>query len=76
MNFGLTSYGGFGFGWIFMIFWWILIIAGVIVLIQWITTQSRGSNNHKSALEILNERYAKGEIDKKEFDKRKKDLKG
>lgn len=75
MSFGFTPYGGFGMGWIFMILWWIIIIAGIIVVIKWLIEQSQGSNNRRSPIEILNERYAKGEIDKKEFDKRKKDLK-
>lgn len=72
------SPGGYGFGgmgFIFMVFWWVLIIAVVILIVRWLMGKSRGADHRsRSALELLKERYARGEIDKKEFEEKKKDL--
>jgi len=68
-----------GFGWLFMLLFWIALLFGGIELLRSVLKSER--NNHsdgtprdKTPMEILKERYAKGEIDKKEFEEKKKDL--
>ncbi len=67
---------GFGGGFMMLFFW-----ALVILLIVWFAKSARSENHsdanrEKSPMEILKERYAKGEIDQKEFEEKKKDLTG
>ena len=72
---------GFGMGWfggIIMVIFWIAVIVGIVLLIRWLIistrTASHGPSTGESALEILKKRYARGEIDKDEFEEKKKDL--
>ena len=61
-----------GFGWIIGL---ILLVAIVWFIMKTVNQNSSTRNSgNKSALEILKERYASGEIDNKEFEERKRDL--
>jgi putative membrane protein len=70
--------GGYGMGWfggIFMVIVWIVVIVGIVFLIRWLVQSTRGgAGSAESAMEVLKRRYAAGEINKKEFEQKKKDL--
>ena len=58
--------GMMGFGWIFIII--------IIILIIYFLNNKSDKNYKKSAKDILDERYAKGEIDLEEYNERKENL--
>jgi putative membrane protein len=83
---GWQGYGGWGmmggFGWmwfmpIFFILFWGLVIWGIVALVRGLS-EPRSSDSTPStadsALEVLKRRYARGEINKEEYEEKKKDL--
>ena len=56
-----------------MLVFWGLVIWGIVVGIRWLVRQGRDERPDR-ALEILRERYARGEIAKEEFEARRRDL--
>jgi putative membrane protein len=73
--------GGWGMGWfggIFMVVFWILILVGLVFVIRWLlqATSKKGDSGQRGsrAIDILKERYARGEIDKAQFENMKRDL--
>ena len=68
-----------------MMIFWLAIVVGIVLLVVWLVRQS-GQTGHtggtgagpggspETPLDILKARYARGEIDKAEFEEKKKDL--
>ena len=54
----------------------VLVLVGVAIyfMLQVSKSKSSGDSIIETPLDILKKRYAKGEIDKEEFDRKKKDL--
>jgi len=80
-GYGYGGYGGMGggYGWMGM-FMPMIFVVGIILLGVYLfrRNSSQGHTNgigkQNSGLDILRERYAKGEIDSTEYQSRKKDL--
>ena len=74
------GYGGYGgdllpfnvFGPVLMIAFWVAVIYGIVLFARSLSRHSGRDDDR--AVEILKERYAKGEISKEEFAAKKKDL--
>ncbi len=67
------------FGGIWMIAFWVLIIALIVWGIRKLAgsgSSGSGTRQKRDPLDIAKERYAKGEISKQEFEQIKKDLSG
>ena len=79
MIYGLSNNYGWSYGMMSWLGGGIMMVAFsalFIGIIVWVLREISGKQDVSSsrALDILKERYAKGEIDKKEFEERKKDL--
>lgn len=71
MNMGFGFFGGA----VFVFLFWILVALGVIYLIKYLVGTGKDSERKADrAVEILKERYAKGEISKEEYEQKKKEL--
>jgi putative membrane protein len=77
MMWGWPMMGFGGFGMIFGFIFFIAVIIGIVFLIIWLVRRpGYGTTNKTSShsLEILKERYAKGELTKEQYENMKKEL--
>ncbi len=67
---------GWGMDWgmpFFGLFFWILIIAGVVFFVRWLMGRKE-DDMQTNPLDILKRRYARGEINRETYERMKKDL--
>lgn len=73
--------GGHWWGWLGMLLFWLIPILLVLVAIKYLFSGSSRFNRESrddraKALEVLEERYARGEINREEFLQKRNDLLG
>jgi putative membrane protein len=81
MNYGIGRFAyGHAASWlswvgpIAMVVFWALFVTAMVMLIVYLVRHSRRMGRHSTGLAILEERYARGEISKEEFNEKRKDL--
>jgi len=77
MTYDMGMFGGMG--WLVSLLgtlWVILLVAAMVALIKYLMGEISDTNNKKpSPLEIVKERYARGDIDREEYNSLRKALK-
>jgi putative membrane protein len=67
-------WGAWGIGMLLvMLTFWVVVIVALVAGIRWLIAQGREPRSD-AALDILRQRYARGEINKDEFEAKKRDL--
>ena len=65
------GWGWIGLGMVHMALFWVLVIVGIVVLAR---SLGNGPAPGRGPLDILNERYARGELTRDQFEQMKRDL--
>lgn len=72
---------GWGWGWpwggVLGLLFFGLMVVGLVTVVRWLFSGARsGQQSTSKALTILEERYARGEINRDEYEQRRRDLSG
>lgn len=65
---------GIGVGWILAILFWVLILLGIAALGRWLYSAGSRPGAGRRPLDILNERYARGEITREAYQQMRRDI--
>lgn len=72
-----SGWGGMIFGPLMMIAWLAVLVAVVVLIVRWLGgAGARDVRPERTARDILDERYARGEIDREEYQRRRQDIEG
>lgn len=63
-----------GWHWIWWVFWIALSVAAIYAIVRFIGDRDRSPEEHETALDVLEKRYARGEISTEEYEERKQHL--
>lgn len=74
-NHPMMGYDGWGWGFM-MLFWAALLIIGTILAIRFLRNDNPTTRESLDPIDIIKERYAKGDITKEQFTQMKRDLLG
>ena len=65
---------GTGFGWVFAILFWALILLGIAALAKWMFFGGGWPGSTRRPLDILKERYARGDITREQYEQMRRDI--
>lgn len=65
---------GGALGWFMFIVFWSFVIFGIFLFIKSLNSLTAKNKNSEEAMQILKTRYAKGDIDRNEYEKMKKEI--
>ena len=68
------GWAGHGLGLFLMILFWVVVVVAAVYLLRGVLGDGRGSGPGETALEVLERRYAEGDIDEQEFQRKRADL--
>ena len=74
----MTGAYGYGMGGgLMMLLFWLIILAAIFLGMRWLISSSQsGRHAPPDALGVLESRYARGEINRDEFEQKRRDLLG
>lgn len=83
-GYGMMGGYGFGYGPVHLIFWVVILIAIIVGIVFMVRSMTFAGGHHmahmppkrSAGLDVLEERYARGEINREEYLEKKKDIAG